>query len=369
MGTELTGRSSPHTASARVSSDTTSPARASNTATMRRCFGLPSGITAPSAPRSSTAPRTRNRTATRYGPTAAGMVKPACNRPAIRRRHSRSMSTAIEQLTTGWEPEVPVGDTLVRRYLFHFASLCDAFARAAGGHTLESATLRASDLGHAGGYWNSATLLRPPVDWHATLDEVECFFAGGTGEVMLSSAWPTPDLRARGWRISGHPPLLVRPPAAQLPLPPVPEGNVRTVHRRSELAQWERIAIEAYPLPELAELPPGDHGRRGPAPGRPPALRDRARRPDVSTISFVDHGLGSLAFGTTQPGSAPPRSLATAWRRRGSARCPIFGSPASSVTSADPAPNDSASSPSSASPCGSTIADATPKAFDPGGLQ
>jgi hypothetical protein len=123
------------------------------------------------------------------------------------------MTAAIEQLTTGWEPDLPVGDTMVRRYLFHFASLCNAFATAAGGRTMESSALGASDLGHPSGYWNAATLLQPPSDWQATLDEVEAFFAGGTGEAMLWSAWPTPDLRERGWHLSGHPPLLIRPPA------------------------------------------------------------------------------------------------------------------------------------------------------------
>ena len=167
------------------------------------------------------------------------------------------MSTAIEQLTTGWEPEVPVGDTLVRRYLFHFASLCDAFARAAGGRTLESAALQASDLGHAGGYWNAATLLSLPSIGTRRSTRSSASSPAGRARSCSGAPGRPPTCRARGWRLSGHPPLLVRPPAAQLPLPPVPEGNVRTVHRASELAQWERTAIEAYPLPELAELPPG----------------------------------------------------------------------------------------------------------------
>jgi hypothetical protein len=101
------------------------------------------------------------------------------------------MTAAIDQLSTGWDPDVPVGDTMVRRYLFHFASLCDAFATAAGGRTVESAALRASDLGHPGGYWNAATLLQPPTDWQATLDEVEAFFPrDGRGDAVERVADP-----------------------------------------------------------------------------------------------------------------------------------------------------------------------------------
>jgi hypothetical protein len=213
------------------------------------------------------------------------------------------MTAAIEQLSTGWEPDVPVGDTMVRRYLFHFASLCDAFATAAGGRTVESAALRASDLGHPSGYWNAATLLQPPSNWQATLDEVEAFFAGGTGEAMLWSAWPTPDLRERGWHLSGHPPLLIRPPAAQVPLPSVTDADVRTLRSVTELAEWERTAIEAYPLHELAGAQPG-------AMADPSLLDDNRLRfltghldgqVVSAAASFVDHGVGSLAFGATLP--------------------------------------------------------------------
>jgi hypothetical protein len=213
------------------------------------------------------------------------------------------MTAAIGQLTTGWEPDVAVGDTIVRRYLFHFASLCDAFAKAGGGRTMKSSTLRASDLGRPAGYWNAATLLQPPSDWRTTLDEVDAFFAGGTGEAMLWSAWPTPDLRERGWRLSGHPPLLIRPPATQVGLPSIADPDVRTVRTAAELARWERTVIEAYPIPRLAGALPGALAA--------PALLDDDRLRFLTAhleghavsaaVSFVEHGVGSLAFGATVP--------------------------------------------------------------------
>ena len=229
-----------------------------------------------------------------------------------------TVAAPSETLTTGWEPELPVADTLLRRHLFHSSELCATFARAVGGNAVETPTIAAADLRRPSGYWNAATLLQPPTDWDETLDAVEAFFAGGTGEAMLWSAWPTPDLRERGWRLSGHPPLLVRPPARDLPPPTGGVDDVREVQSASELADWERVAIDGYPLPELADAPPGTMAA--------PALLDDARlrlwtagvdgRPLSAAAGFVAHGIGSLAFGATLP-TARRRGL---WRQLALAR-------------------------------------------------
>ena len=44
---------------------------------------------------------------------------------------------------------------------------------------------------------------------------------------LLDSAWPTPDLRAHGFALMGHPPLMVRPPGIPLPAPPAELRIVR----------------------------------------------------------------------------------------------------------------------------------------------
>lgn len=206
-------------------------------------------------------------------------------------------------LTTGWERDVPVGDTLVRAYLFHWAALCEAIASAGGGRALETDAVAMSDLGRPGGYFNGATILRPPTDWAAVMDEVESFFGDTGGEVMLWSAWPTPELAARGWRLSGHPPLLVRPSASQIGLPRDDRVDVRPVSTPDELAIWEELVIDGYPLPELQ--PPT------PAAMVAPSLLDDDRfhfylggpdgEPVAAAASFVACGIGSLAFGVTLP--------------------------------------------------------------------
>jgi hypothetical protein len=89
-----------------------------------------------------------------------------------------------EHLTDGWEPDLPVSDTLLRPLPFD-----------------------------------------RPGD---TLAAVGAFFDGhGTGEAYLWSAWPTPDLRSRGWVLEGHPPLLLRPPGGRRPaVPAVPAVGI-----------------------------------------------------------------------------------------------------------------------------------------------
>jgi hypothetical protein len=214
------------------------------------------------------------------------------------------MNTTEKPLTTGWEADTPVEDSLLRRYLFHWAGYCEAYAQAARGATLRRDTFHAADLRRASGYFNSATLLCPPgADFTAVLDEVERFFAPGHGEVLLWSAWPTPDLTARGWRLEGHPPLLMRPPAAVLEPPAAPPVDVRRVRDPAGLAEWERVVIDGYPLPELADLPT-------PAIADPALLQDPRvafwtgyeddRAVSVGT-SFVSHGIGSFALGVTLP--------------------------------------------------------------------
>jgi hypothetical protein len=211
----------------------------------------------------------------------------------------------LAELTTGWERDVAVGDTLLRRYLFHHAALGAAFTLAGGGRALDADDVSMTDLGRPGGYFNGTVLLQAPADWDAVLARIEHFLHGGRGQACLWSAWPTPDLRARGWRLSGHPPLLARPPLATYPVPPpVPaDVDIRPVTSVADLAHWERAAIDGYPLPDLQDAPPGAFAAR--------ALLDDERfrffvgrdgaRPVAAGVSFVSHGIASLACDATVP--------------------------------------------------------------------
>ena len=204
-------------------------------------------------------------------------------------------------LATGWEHDAPVGDTLIRRYLHHWAAYCDAYALAAGGVALEGDGYRVGDLRRPSGYFNSVTLMRP-LDTESDLDRIEDDLAGGSGEVLLWSAWPTPDLRRRGWSLVGHPPLLVRPPADMMPAPASPV-DVERVATADQLAVWERVAIDGYPLDELRDAAAGELAASELLDDPRFAFwvgHDDARPVSIGT-SFVEHGIGSFALGVTMP--------------------------------------------------------------------
>lgn len=210
-----------------------------------------------------------------------------------------------QHLSTGWERDLAVGDTMLRRYLFHHAALGAAFTLAGGGRAVDADDVSMADLGRPGGYFNGAVLLCPPPDWDAVMARVEGFFCGGRGQACLWSAWATPDLRPRGWRLSGHPPLLMRPPMSTNPVttPTAPDLDVRPVTSAADLADWERAAIDGYPLSELQDAGTGAFA--------PPALLDDERlrffvgrdgaRPVAAAASFASHGIASLAYGATLP--------------------------------------------------------------------
>jgi hypothetical protein len=207
-----------------------------------------------------------------------------------------------EHLTTGWKRDVAVDDTLLRRFLYHHAALDAAFTLAGGGRTLDADDVSMADLGRPGGYFNGAVLLAPPADWDDVLGRIGCFFRGGRGQACLWSAWPTPDLRGYGWQLSGHPPLLIRPPLSTNPIASETSGpEVRSVSTVADLAGWERVAVDGYPLPDLQDAAAGVFA--------PAALLDDERlrflvgldgdRPVAAAVSFTSHGIGSLAYGTT----------------------------------------------------------------------
>lgn len=170
-----------------------------------------------------------------------------------------ALEAASPGLTTGWETTLPPEDTELRRFVLAWAEYLAGPVQALGGRVVRTPDALTTDLGRPASYWTSAVLLRPPAPdrWDVVLDGVErTLFRDGTGQVHLWSAWPTPDLTARGWELEGHPPLLFRPPGGPLP----PEGTdltVREVADEEELGTWERVVVHGYPMPDLRPWRPG----------------------------------------------------------------------------------------------------------------
>jgi hypothetical protein len=209
-----------------------------------------------------------------------------------------------QNLVTGWERHLDVADTLLRRFVFHLAALDAAFTLAGGGRTLDADDISMADLGRPGGRFNGAVLMRPPTDWDVSLGRIERFAAAGHGQFWLWSAWPTPDLHDRGWQLSGHPLLLARPPRSTFPASETstPHLEFRRANTVSDLAAWERAAIDLFP-PGLEDAPVGSFAS--------PALLDDDRLrifvgwegADAAAVagSFESHGIASFVFGATMP--------------------------------------------------------------------
>lgn len=131
-------------------------------------------------------------------------------------------------MRAGWEPDTPVADSLLRRYLVNWTASLEASGIPLGGRGLRRDDLAAVDLGRPADFTNVATLLAPlfpdgVAEVSAALDDFYRFASGATsGTVYLFSPWPTPDLRPRGWTLVGHPPLMLRPAGGEAP--PLPPG-------------------------------------------------------------------------------------------------------------------------------------------------
>jgi hypothetical protein len=119
----------------------------------------------------------------------------------------------MSALRTGWEPDTPDEDMLLRQAVYNFTDFNAGISEALGARVRWTEDVAMADLGRPGEFLNSATFLRPPLGRIDTvMDEIEAFFTSdGTGHIDLWSAWPTPDLGARGWDLQGHPPLMYRP--------------------------------------------------------------------------------------------------------------------------------------------------------------
>lgn len=212
------------------------------------------------------------------------------------------------RLVDGWEPHRPVGDGLVRRFVFAYASSFAGPVAAMGGRVLRRDGHVLHDLGRPAGFYNGVTLLRPLAfdGWEAAVTDIEADIAGdrtaASRELLLWSAWPTPDLSARGWQLVGHPPLLLHPRPEPSPAPP---GwlRIERVLDADRLADWERVAIEGYPLTDCQPARPGAlvDGRVLDDPSFRGWVGYSDGQPVAIGTSYVAHGIHVLALGATLP--------------------------------------------------------------------
>ncbi len=214
------------------------------------------------------------------------------------------MNDGERPLETGWLADTPVDDTLLLRFVCNQADLVAELAGSVGGRVQRHDDVVLGDAGNPVSFYNAAALLRPLTGSDdPVLDRIDAFFATGSATRPWSvlSAWPTPDLTARGWSLMGHPAFVARPAGAFER--PLPDGvEVRLVDDEESLAVFERVAVDGYPMDEAKGLPVGS--------AFPPAfLRSGMTcriayvdgEPAAIGAGFVRHGVVNLCTAATLP--------------------------------------------------------------------
>lgn len=202
---------------------------------------------------------------------------------------------------TGWWPDTPAADTVLRAFTLNQAALDAELAGAFGGRMDRDDDVALADSGGPVAYFNQAVLLRPlrGAD-DAALAAVTAFFADAGGRpATLLSAWPTADLTPAGWSLVGHPAFVVRAPGPA-DREPAPGVDVEEVRRAARLEIAERIAVDGYPLPDLQGAPPGT--------GLPPAVLETSLTVRLGSLDGTpvgvglahrSHGIVNLCLGAT----------------------------------------------------------------------
>ena len=169
-----------------------------------------------------------------------------------------SIVAGDEPVATGWEPNLPASDTLVRRAVMLHASWATAVAEALGRPTGRTDRWAAGFIGERGELTNPVFITQPLPDIEAYADVL-----AEVAEVIpvrcpcfLVSPFPTPDLSGLGLGLIGHPPIMARFPGGQAPA--LRDGvELVEIDDVGTLATAERVLVEGYPMPDLVPFEPG----------------------------------------------------------------------------------------------------------------
>jgi hypothetical protein len=160
--------------------------------------------------------------------------------------------TGDEALESGYGPSAPSGDNLCNDFQQENARSFEALSRARGDRVKRiDGELTLTDASSPLPFINRAILEQPITDAERTVGQLREFYGeSGEGPYLVDSAWPTPDLRAHGFTLMGHPPLMLRPPNTPLPEAPA-ELRIVEVADATTAADLERTLIDGYPAPML----------------------------------------------------------------------------------------------------------------------
>jgi len=220
-----------------------------------------------------------------------------------------------ERLESGYGPATPAGDNVCNDFVRGEAAGYRRLAQARGDRVAADAdlALTMTDGSSPTPFGNAAFTERPlePDEWEAAAARLHAFYgAAAGGPFLVFSAWPTPDLRGRGFGLVGHPPLMWRP---HVPITAdAPQGVQIERVDASTIATFEQVLVEGYPVPELQQSTAGRMF--------PPATLDAGwslwlgsldGTPVATAAAFDDGRLGHVEFIASLP-SARGRGIGAA---------------------------------------------------------
>jgi hypothetical protein len=152
-----------------------------------------------------------------------------------------------EVLEDGWQPTTPPGDTVLRDFVDSSVHYLADVGRAVGASTIDDHDLAGAHHGAEFPFANM-TIARRPMDadqWSDALTRLRAAFAG-RGPFVITSPFPTPDLRHHDCALIGHPPFMTR--AAGPGAVPEPDGlEIEEVTDDAALAVFAETLTAAYP--------------------------------------------------------------------------------------------------------------------------
>jgi hypothetical protein len=212
------------------------------------------------------------------------------------------VSDEAAPLETGWRAETPVGDSLMRRFVIGFAEWIESSARAAGQPMIRTDDIVAVDERSPHVLLNNGILLRPVTPERAPqilADLVGLYSGSPGGPFSVFCPWPTDIVDVT---IGGHPPVMLRTPGGEAP--PTPPGlEVVEVTTPEQLAEYERVLVDGFPLEELRpwQSPTALHPSMLHLPGMRMFLGRVDGRAVTAASSIVAHGVNHVEWVATLP--------------------------------------------------------------------
>jgi hypothetical protein len=203
-----------------------------------------------------------------------------------------------ETLFSGWAPDAPADDTLLRSFVLAQADRGTFLHERLGCPVLRTDEVAAFDLSSPVLFDNLAVILQPPtmIDVRAAATAVVDFYPPDRPFVLFS-AWPVGDLHDLGLALMGHPPMMFRSAGGSPPA--LPDGlHIEEVTDDDGAFVFGRTLLEAYPM--AGDRTPGFVGDTLGGPIRLFVGYD-GERPVATAGTVVEHGINDVEWVAVMP--------------------------------------------------------------------